>query len=808
MVVAVVLFRTDASSSQGWPASFGNADAVLHPYGDGATAPDFDTSELPAGSRVAWVASLDARVRADDGRRSDLSVRGYPADEPLTDGLVDVVAGRLPSAGDEVALSPAAADALGVTVGDRLALDAPDIELAVVGLVENPENLRQHVAVTPDVRQFGRPRSVSVYGLVDLPAGTDLPAVQAAHPNLSVRWPAPTVDDRSVPVTWSYVLGGHVLTVVGIVIAAAFTAGARRQLTTLGQLSANGATAAVLRAMLGLQGTVTGIVGSLAGVALAFGGLALVGRERIEETIGHRLPGFDIRPADIALAAMVGVVAATVAALVPARTITRIPTLTALAGRRPMPPVRRRVVVAGTAAVVVGLALLGVAVIGARPGRDREMWAGVAIAGGVLELLGTCAVAPKVVSFMEPLAARTKGAWRLASRSLARQRSRTGAVVSAVAAAAGLAVAAAALVAGANAGDTEPVVPDDVVVANVVGTTEQGGEMSAGGRLDLAPPPEDVAAEIERVVSVEPVVVRMAGTVDDWIDAPVPVMADAALLDAFGAGDDVRDALDEVGFVAVRHPQLIGEDMPVGAGGPEPPGLNVIYGPATRVTLPDGSPHDIVTVAGRVDVVGGWGWNLIAPDLAEDLGVVVTEATSLYHSPEPLDAAQRDDLDILREDVAGGLYTTTLDQWLELRVGGEDDPVVTPNHIGLILAGVALLFSVLVVGASLALAAAEARDEREVLSVAGAAPGTLARGAGARAWLLAGTGAAMAVPAGLLPVAVFVAAGDGTTRFVVPWPTVGVLLVALPLVAAAVALATSTVAQHARPVRISTAMFE
>ncbi|MBN2624803.1 MAG: hypothetical protein JXA83_15600, partial [Acidimicrobiales bacterium] len=661
---------------------------------------------------------------------------------------------------------------------------------------------------TPDVGQFGRPRSVSVYGLVDLPAGTDRPAVQAAHPNLSVRSPTPTVDDRSVPVTWSYVLGGLVLTVVGIVIAAAFTAGARRQLTTLGQLSANGAAAAVLRAMLGLQGTVTGIVGSLAGVALAFGGLALVGRERIEEVIGHRLPGFDIRPADIALAAMVGVVAATVAALVPARTITRIPTLTALAGRRPMPPVRRRVVVAGGAAFAIGLGLLAVAVVGARSGQDGEMWAGVAVAGGVLELLGTCAIAPKLVSFMEPLAARTRGAWRLAARSLARQRSRTGAVVSAVAAAAGLAVAAAALVAGADAGDTEPVVPDDVVVASVLRMTDQGGEAEGGGRLDLAPPPADLATELEKALGVEPTSIRVAGSLDDWVDASVPVVADDLLLDAFEAGDDVRAALDEVGLVALRHPDRMTGALPIDTGTAAPAAGNAGMPATGQITLPDGSPHDVVTIASRVRFGGVWDWSLIDPDLADDLGLVVTEIGSMYRTPAPLTPSQQDDLSVLQADWAGGLYRTPSDVYLELTFDEPNDAVVTPSQIGLILAGVALLFSVLVVGASLALAAAEARDEREVLSVAGAAPGTLARGAGARAWLLAVTGAAMAVPAGLLPVAVFVAAGDGTTRFVVPWPTVGVLLVALPLVAAVVALATSTFAQHARPVRISTAMFE
>ena len=48
---------------------------------------------------------------------------------------------------------------------------------------------------------------------------------------------------RGEAVRWSLVLGAVVLTVVGIVISAAFAVGARRQLVTLGQLSASGASA-------------------------------------------------------------------------------------------------------------------------------------------------------------------------------------------------------------------------------------------------------------------------------------------------------------------------------------------------------------------------------------------------------------------------------------------------------------------------------------------------------------------------------------------------------------------------------------
>src|SRR3546814_2336743 len=72
-------------------------------------------------------------------------------------------------------------------------------------------------------------------------------------------------EDGTTGVRWAYVLGAVALTVAGIVISAAFAVGARRQLVSIGQLSASGASPATIRSSLVLQGTFTGIVGAVAG---------------------------------------------------------------------------------------------------------------------------------------------------------------------------------------------------------------------------------------------------------------------------------------------------------------------------------------------------------------------------------------------------------------------------------------------------------------------------------------------------------------------------------------------------------------
>ena len=191
---------------------------------------------------------------------------------------------------------------------------------------------------------------------------------------------------------------------------------------------------------------------------------------------------------------LIGVVAATLAALLPARTAARIPTLAALAGRRPLAPVSRRLVLWGLRrAWSAGSSLLFIAVLGSQNESSGDLWALVAIVGGVAELLGACAIAPAIVARLEPLATRLRGSLRLGARSLARHRARTGAVVSAVAAAAALAVAAGGLILGNEAGNGyETEVPDDVLV---VQSYPFSGIPSAGDEL-----PDAVLRGVEAVL--------------------------------------------------------------------------------------------------------------------------------------------------------------------------------------------------------------------------------------------------------------------------------------------------------------------
>jgi hypothetical protein len=311
------------------------------------------------------------------------------------------------------------------------------------------------------------------------------------------------------------------------------------------------------------------------------------------------------------------------------------------------------------------------------------------------------------------------------------------------------------------------------------------GDATGAPAIDAPAVPDAAAqAELARILpGADRVTLRTAGDQTDWPDVRVPIVADEEVLDAFGFGDDVRSRLDDAGLVAID----IGDEAPA------------------QVTLPDGTVQPLATVASERSFGSMWGI-LVSPALLDDLGVDPHDAALAYVSERPLSSDQVDEVEALRDDWQFGAAPGE-ESFLEVSVRWpEEGP--TPVQVELILTGLAVLFAVLVVGVSLALAAAESRDERDVLTVAGAGPGSLARSAGAKAWLLAGIGAAMAVPIGLLPASVFVTADDGDMQFVVPWRTIGLLVVALPVVVAAVAWATSATAQRLRPVRVSTAVFE
>jgi putative ABC transport system permease protein len=813
MFVAVTLYRTgELSAPEQWRLEHGTADAVM-----------FAEAELPEGSRSVDFARVTRVLETADGRLCRCVASDMPAD-PMTDGLVRMSDGRLPQSDDEVVLSEPAARQLDVGLGDRLSLERPyALDATVVGIGRlSRRSDTALLLVHPGAVTLESPGEPERRWLVDLPdelTPTDPTAEGQPDPVLGANFPETYMagENANDRVRWTWAAGAAGLTVLGIVITAAFAAGARRQLVTLGQLSANGAPPAVLRRALFLQGSMTGLAGAALG--LVTGGVVLGAiRPWADGILGHARMGWDTRLLDVLPIVAIAVVAATVAAMIPAFAASRVSVLTTLAGRRPLGRPSRRRTTLGGIVVAGGLAVLAVAarIDGDGQTDDFHVLSYVLTAvGPVLVLLGVCAAMPAIVTVLHPVARATRGSWRLAARSLLRQRTRTSALVSAVCAIVAVAVAVAAIGLGLDRDDTDhrdqASLPDGVV--------RIGASIGADDGSTVLPPPEVLGAAATDAHEVVPAAQRFEishGVPADGSSMPtlavrrfVPEPGAAASLGGDGYGlvrpevvivdDDLQQAY-ELDATTQRRLDEHG---------------SVWFGPTNgRATVGpfEGQGFEIATVVVGPDHLLGLvdqGDLLLTPERAADAGLVPAPAEVVLRSPEPLTMAQVEALEQIRlrleadmQEVAGG--TPTGFPSAELSYVAPRDEVASTGLVETAPAAVALLFALGVVAIGLALAGAESADERNVLAALGAPPRTLRRTNGAKALLLTLVAAVTAVPLGLGPVAVVARLGEDGLPFVVPWRTIALVVLAVPLLAAAV----TTAATRARHWQVSTATFE
>ena len=257
-----------------------------------------------------------------------------------------------------------------------------------------------------------------------------------------------------------YTIGTVGLFVVGIIVSAAFAVGTRRQVRTLGLAAANGADPRQVRQLVIAQGAVAGMAGTLTGSLLGIAGLTAVA-PHLNRLMGVHVPGIRVLPVDVVALALMAIGTAMLAAYLPARAAGRVPTTAALAGRRPLRPARGGVPVVGSILFVLGLVALGVAV--SAPHGPLGSWFRMSASTALL-LFGAVLCAPWLVSRLEHVAAGRRGAARLAMRTMARQRARTGPIMAAILAASGAAVATATFATAhtpitpseASAAETEP----------------------------------------------------------------------------------------------------------------------------------------------------------------------------------------------------------------------------------------------------------------------------------------------------------------------------------------------------------------
>ncbi|MBI2780349.1 MAG: FtsX-like permease family protein [Chloroflexi bacterium] len=767
MVAGIAILRTtEPSQARQEAALFGRADLLAQGVSEGKLR-----SFLPDGSNIEPTFWSDGQLLIA-GARPSVTIRGIDLDG-LGQSMLTLVGGRTPKGEREAAISAEVARIAGVTIGGQLTIDdaAP---VTVVGLVEDGLRLNDRIVLfDPRAVNQGDPEFAS--WLVGLPPGADPDAFVAAtyDPTTNVQQFAlqsrhggginMVGGDMSPTIL---VLGTLALVEAALVASAAFAVSIRRRQRELGLLAASGATPRQLGGTVLAEAMILGLiacaVGVAAGLLFSFGTSPF-----LDGLTQRRNPSIIVDSAGVIGPALIGFVAAVIAAIVPARTAARVPVLLSLSGRRPPEVPARRTLRIGL--VVVGISI-GLTLLGANLRIDgvsgvREM---LVVVGAVLGTLGFGASAPWLLERLDGLAVRLPLASRIAFRDTARARSRNSPIVTAV-----LASLAATITLGTafaskdadNAKDWRPYLYADELVVRGAGADQVGRELAAG-----------------------PGAVGGSGT--SYLAAQTPEFFNLEVPDARdAAGSPVRwgnehNIVPTVDNIMVATPELLSIANAADAAAPLAAGKVVVLWPEP-ITLDsvdfvfsnnvgDGTaerrvhlPATVITTGVTAGVLPG---ALISQAVATQLGLEQSDAQQfivrLDHTVTQADV-----------DAAAVVAGRTLDTFVDASLG----PQRADASFRILLIVLALLFAVSVTGVAIALGEAESRPEQRTLLALGADPRLRRRLVASRAATLALLAGILAVPAGLLPAWGLLASLN--QLFAVPVLEVAAAVLVLPFVA-------------------------
>ncbi len=421
-VAATIVGATVATDSPAQlNAGFGTADHLATvPGSDPRLAADIGALE----SHFGTVEVIENQTVSVPGSIETFDLRAQNPHGPYGGPMLRLVSGRYPTGGGEAAVTDQVASEFGLTIG--VLWHHAGVDRRVVGIVENPQSLLDEFAlVTPG--QVTAPTAVTA--LFDAPpsAASAFRFPGGASNRASIQIPPTSSGGGFNPATIVLILATLGMLLIGLVAVAGFTVLAQRRLRSIGMLGALGATDDNIRLVVRANGVVVGVVGTLLGAAL---GLVawLAYRPHLEASSHHLIGAWQLPWTVVVIAMALAVVTAFLAASRPARTVTRIPVVTALSGRPGPPKKAHRSAVPGVVFLVIAFLLLTAA--GASNGNGAG--AGGLVFGFVALIIAIIFLAPLCVSALATTGRRAPIAFRLALRDLARYRSRSGSSLAAI----------------------------------------------------------------------------------------------------------------------------------------------------------------------------------------------------------------------------------------------------------------------------------------------------------------------------------------------------------------------------------------
>jgi putative ABC transport system permease protein len=410
---------------------------------------------------------------------------------PFGGPLLNLVSGQYPSGAGQVAVTSGLASAFHLNIGSAWTFGG--VSRMVTGIVENPQSLLDEFALVAPGQVTSPSRVVVLFN----GQGMSTSAISAVLPGGSSVYDAASLSNGNVinPETISLTAAVLGILLIGLVGIGGFTVLAQRRLRSVGMLAAQGATERNIRLVVSANGIATGIAGAVSGFVIGFIGWLLY--RPTAESSSHHLIGIFQLPWTVIIASMVLAVLATYfAASRPARTISRVPVVAALAGRPPAPKKAGRLALpAGIVLLVVSFVLIGLAgsAAGTASSGGSSPLQEVAL-GLILLCVAIVLLAPTCLGLVAWLGRPAPIAVRLALRDLSRYRSRSGPALAAIAVATLIAVIV-CVEAAARLGDPLDYAGPNLTSSQLIVYTAtgpdgaDGQEGGGGGGGQSAPPP-------------------------------------------------------------------------------------------------------------------------------------------------------------------------------------------------------------------------------------------------------------------------------------------------------------------------------
>jgi ABC-type lipoprotein release transport system permease subunit len=781
---------------------------------------------------------LDSTSVNEQKRGKYIRIEERTSDPQIRKSVVSLIGGHWATRSNEIAISESLAKTWKLNVGENLTLEMPRLSLKVVGLVRTHYQLKDNVIFssansglevanirtnasllvqsdTPitaqklhEITQVEQKILASDGDLEALIAGARLPGS-----NLAVALPA---------VSWLAVLTVIAFAVMSIVISAAFATSARRQLTTVGQLSANGASASLIQRALALQGAWSGLVGILLATVVTVV-LLTFSRSQMESLAGYSIPALRLPTTEYVLASVIAIFASVGAAWLPSRTAAQTSVLNALAGRRGEAPVRRSLLPAGLLLFGSGVGLEFLVALGVQnsEGQSSPFLVAGSI-GGLLILAGVCCMGPVIVSLFHFIGEKSSGEGRLMARGLSRNRSRSSAVVVSIATFTGLGIAVAM-----GASSREVLYDNSYIPRNVVEvSTSKCGETYRGLPFECTPRRADGEFEdaVKKVLQANGNVkqVSLDYAVANGVD-PDFFASDFGKVEGELLTENILIANPTILEILQMSKRDLKEFNDVGIVFAIDPELKSIYDPANvqgdfnTLSVPLAQGIFQYPMHQLQDDAQSWGrWRILMTEKRAKEGgfTIFKDSARLFIGEKNLSESQLVQLSFLRSIAAESQPVVYDDQGALPRPGtdfaySDVMPPISQNSVHAFIAGSLLVLVLLIVAIGLSLMASEGKDERDILLAIGAAPTTMSKLAGLRALWLSAVGIAIAIPVAVIPMVVVLKAGadPGTDPVDVPW-SLFALLGGVPLVAYIAARITSAIVQIIRPIHVSNAQFE